>query len=101
MKNPEDKLADDMYCVTERATTSSPVDSEIRFLEYRLDVISRWPQSAKKRATAEAISRRLAEIGRASLYRKDVGNLLEASCRLLDSLFLDDPAGAPPSKQCA
>ena len=93
-----------MYSVTVREAAFSPVESEIRFLEYRLDVISQWPACARKRATAEAISRRLAAIGRASLRRKDVGNLLESSCRLLDSLFLDDAAAkpsAPSSKLCA
>jgi len=74
---------------------------EVRFLEYRLDVISRWPASARKRATAEAISRRLAAIGRACLCRQDVDNLLAASCRLLDDVFSDNSAGVPVSKRCA
>ncbi|HTS50441.1 MAG TPA: hypothetical protein VMH05_20995 [Bryobacteraceae bacterium] len=83
----------------EHASVSDPADSEIRFLEYRLDVISRWPASGRKRATAEAISRRLASIGRASLCRKDVDNLLAASCRLLDNLFLEN--SEPSAKLCA
>ena len=62
-------------------------ESDVRFLEYRLDVISQWPESARKRATAEAISRRLASIGRASLCRPDVRDLLSLSCRLLDNIF--------------
>lgn len=86
-----------MKCVEARAVCH-PHESELRFLEYRLDVISGWPASPRKRATAEAISRRLASIGRASLHRKDVDNLLAASCRLLDSLFADEPAAIPTAK---
>ena len=83
----------------EHASVCYPAESEIRFLEYRLDVISRWPASGRKRATAEAISRRLASIGRASLGRQDVDNLLAASCRLLDDLFSEN--SVPASKLCA
>jgi len=88
-----------MYTVMEHASVCDPAESEIRFLEYRLDVISRWPASGRKRATAEAISRRLASIGRASLCRHNVDNLLAASCRLLDELFSEN--SAPASKLCA
>ncbi|HUJ48765.1 MAG TPA: hypothetical protein VLW25_01150 [Bryobacteraceae bacterium] len=84
-----------MEYVLKPGSASDPASSEVRFLEYRLDVISRWPTSARKRATAEAISRRLAAIGRASLSRQDVDNLLAASCRLLDDVFLDNSAGVP------
>ncbi|HKS96037.1 MAG TPA: hypothetical protein VJV74_07870 [Terriglobia bacterium] len=79
----------------ERPAALHPAASDIRFLEYRLDVISRWPASARKCATAEAISRRLAAIGRASLCRQDVDNLMAASCRLLDNLFSDNSAADP------
>jgi hypothetical protein len=68
-------------------TVVSYLFDDIRFLEYRLDVIGQWPESPRKRATAEAISRRLAAIGRATLGRPDVDCLLAASCRLLDHLF--------------
>lgn len=90
-----------MESVLKPSSACDPASSEVRFLEYRLDVISRWPASARKRATAEAISRRLAAIGRASLCRQDVDNLLAASCRLLDNLFLDDSVDVPVSKRCA
>jgi hypothetical protein len=33
--------------------------AEIRFLEYRLEVVSSWPPSARKEATIEAILFRL------------------------------------------
>lgn len=39
-------------------------ESEIRFLNYRLDVISRWPSSERKQVTAEAISGRMTAIAR-------------------------------------
>ena len=38
---------------------SSFARSELLFLEYRLAVISKWPPSPRKKATSEAISRRL------------------------------------------
>ena len=85
----------------EQPSICHPHEDELRFLEYRLEVISGWPASPRKRATAEAISRRLASIGRASLHRTDVDNLLAASCRLLDSLFADEPAARPSSRRCA
>jgi hypothetical protein len=90
-----------MESVLKPSSDCDPASSEVRFLEYRLDVIGRWPASARKRATAEAISRRLAAIGRASLCRQDVDDLLAASCRLLDNLFLDDSAEVPFSKRFA
>ncbi len=73
--------------------------SDIRFLEYRLDMVSQWPASPRKEATAEAISRRLAAIGRAMLGRPDVHGLLSESCRLLDHVFSEIANEAPPSKQ--
>jgi hypothetical protein len=91
---------DDMKCM-EAPAVCHPHESELRFLEYRLDVISGWPASPRKRATAEAISRRLASIGRATLHRQDVDSLLAASCRLLDSLFAYQPADVPTAKRCA
>jgi hypothetical protein len=34
-------------------------ESEIRFLEYRLEVVGSWPDSERKQALIDAISRRL------------------------------------------
>jgi hypothetical protein len=68
----------------------SPAESDIRFLEYRLDVISRWPPSERKRVTAEAISRRITSIARSSLAQPQIDHLMDSSCRLLENLFLGD-----------
>jgi hypothetical protein len=76
-------------------------DSDVRFLEYRLDVVGQWPASPLKEATAEAISRRLAAIGRATLGRPDVHGLLSASCRLLDHIFSDSLDQPPAVRQAA
>ena len=65
----------------------TPAESEIRFLDYRLDVISRWPPSERKRVTAEAISRRITAIARSSLVQPQIGHLMESSCQLLETLF--------------
>jgi hypothetical protein len=67
-------------------------DREIRFLEYRLDVIDSWPASPRKQAVAEAISRRLASIARDALRREELHVLLYTSCRLLDRVFSGAPA---------
>jgi len=67
-----------------------PAESDVRFLEYRLEVVSQWAPSQRKRATLEAISRRLAAIGRGTLARNGVGDLLARSCRLLDGVFAHD-----------
>jgi hypothetical protein len=64
-----------------------PARSEIRFLEYRLEVVSQWPPSTRKDVTAEAISRRLTAIARSTLSRPGVDDLLDSSCRLLDCVF--------------
>jgi len=65
------------------------VESDIRFLENRLDVISHWPASERKHAVAEGISRRLTAIAKSSLARPGVEHLMAASCRLLDEVFAD------------
>ncbi len=65
----------------------TPAESEIRFLDYRLDVISRWPPSERKRVTAEAISRRITSIARSSLVQPQIDHLMESSCQLLENLF--------------
>jgi hypothetical protein len=64
-----------------------PAESDVRFLEYRLDVISNWPPSPRKQAAAEAISRRLMAIAQSSLSRTGVDELMASSCRLLDGVF--------------
>jgi hypothetical protein len=65
----------------------APAESEIRFLEYRLDVISCWPPSERKRATAEAISRRITDIARSSMSQPRIDHLMDSSCQLLEYLF--------------
>jgi hypothetical protein len=65
----------------------TPAESEIRFLEYRLDVISRWPPSERKRVTAEGISRRITSIARSSLAQPQIDHLMDSSCQLLEILF--------------
>ncbi len=65
----------------------TPAASEIRFLDYRLDVISRWPPSERKRVTAEAISQRITKIARSSLEQPQIDHLMESSCQLLENLF--------------
>ena len=67
--------------------SSVPARSEILFLEYRLEVVSHWPASARKKATSEAISRRLTSIARSTFARPEVNDLLDSSCRLLDYVF--------------
>ena len=69
------------------ANIETPAESEIRFLDYRLDVIHRWPPSERKRATAEAISRRITAIARSSLTQPQIDHLMDPSCRLLENLF--------------
>ena len=68
-------------------TVETPAESEIRFLDYRLDVISRWPPSERKRVTAEAISRRITNIARSSLVKPQIDHLMDSSCQLLENLF--------------
>jgi hypothetical protein len=65
----------------------APARSEILFLEHRLEIVSHWPPSPRKNATAEAISRRLTSIARSTLARPDTHDLLDSSCRLLDTVF--------------
>lgn len=67
--------------------TTALTRSEIRFLEYRLDVVSHWPPSPRKIATSGAISRRLAAIARSALARPGEDELMDSSCRLLNYAF--------------
>ena len=69
------------------APNAMPAQSEIRFLEYRLEVIKNWPVSARKVATGEAITRRLLSIARLALTRPGVDDLLASTCRLLEAHF--------------
>ncbi len=71
-------------------THGAPAEADVRFLGYRLEVISHWPDSPRKVATAEAISQRLASIGRCALARPDIADLLNLSCQLLDEFFAAD-----------
>ena len=71
--------------------TCPPAEADVRFLSYRLEVISRWPPSPRKTATAEAISQRLTCIARHALTRPDTLDLLNLSCQLLDNFFAPSP----------
>jgi hypothetical protein len=71
-------------------THGAPAEAEVRFLGYRLEVISHWPDSPRKVAAAEAISQRLAAIGRCAMVRPDIADLLHLSCQLLDNFFAAD-----------
>lgn len=77
----------DMYCAMPIPPVGTPDEVDVRFLGYRLDVIRRWPPSARKTATAEAVSRRLTAVAQSALERSDVEDLLNLSCRLLDEYF--------------
>ena len=74
--------------------SAMPAQSEIRFLEYRLEVIKAWPASPRKLATGEAITRRLLAIARLALSRPGVDDLLASTCRLLEAHFSADAQGA-------
>jgi hypothetical protein len=71
-------------------SVDTPAEADVRFLGYRLEVISHWPPSPRKEATAEAISQRLASIARCALVRPDIADLLHLSCQLLDDFFAAD-----------
>jgi hypothetical protein len=70
------------------ATVDTPAEADVRFLGYRLEVISYWPASPRKAAAAEAISQRLTTIARCALVRPDISDLLHLSCQLLDDFFV-------------
>ena len=86
--------AADKQNVMPTASNVMPAQSEIRFLEYRLEVVKAWPPSARKLATGEAITRRLLSIGRLALTHPEVEDLLADACRLLEAHFSADPQGA-------
>jgi len=77
------------------------VERDIRFLEYRLDVIEHWPESPRKQAAREAISRRLASIAHSTLGTGDPDGILAASCRLLDSVFSAGAKDSSTSRRAA
>ena len=68
-------------------TIETPAEADVRFLGYRLEVISHWSASPRKLAAAEAISQRLTTIARSALVRPDIADLLHLSCKLLDDFF--------------
>jgi hypothetical protein len=74
----------------QNAPIDTPAETDVRFLGYRLNVISGWPPSPRKVAAAEAISQRLTTIARSALVRPDIADLLQLSCRLLDDFFAAD-----------
>lgn len=73
-----------------QSVVDSPAEQDVRFLGYRLEVIQRWPPSARKVATSQAISQRLTTIARCAMVRPDIADLLNLSCRLLDDSFAAD-----------
>jgi hypothetical protein len=73
----------------------TPAEADVRFLGYRLEVVSHWPSSPRKSAAAEAIAQRLTSIARSALVRPDIADLLHLSCRLLDDFFAADDEHAP------
>jgi hypothetical protein len=78
--------------MTQTKAANLAVD-EIRFLEYRLRVVSAWPPSRRRQITLEAVSRRLTDIARLTLHRTPGhDDLINLSCRLLDKLFSETPA---------
>jgi len=87
------KVADESVAMLCR-TAEPPDESEVRFLGYRLEVISQWADSQRKLANAEAISRRLTSIARSALVRPGGEDLLQLSCRLLDDFFTVGESGA-------
>jgi hypothetical protein len=79
----------------ENVSLDTPAESDVRFQGYRLEVVSHWPPSQRKVATAAAISQRLASTARCALVRPDIEDLLNLSCRLLDDLFNEEAVAAP------
>lgn len=78
------------------STLESPAEADVRFLRYRLELISYWAPSPRKDAAAEAIAQRLASIARCALARPDSADLLPLSCRPLEDSFAVDDGTAPP-----
>ena len=79
------KAADKKHVMTTLSSIGC-TEFEIRFLEYRLEVVSDWPASERKRATVEAISRRLAAIAQWQVGTAN-DDLLALSCHLLEDVF--------------
>lgn len=72
----------------ENQQSGPPAEADVRFLGYRLEVISQWAPSRRKTAAAEAISQRLTAIARYALVRPDIADLMRLSCQLLDEFFV-------------
>lgn len=79
-----------MSLLMQNEIVDTPAEADVRFLGYRLEVISHWAPSPRKEAAAEAISQRLASIARCALVRPDIADLLHLSCQLLDDFFAAD-----------
>jgi hypothetical protein len=71
-------------------TIETPAEADVRFLSYRLEVISQWDPSPRKEAAAEAIAQRLTTMARTALAVSDNSDLLYLSCQLLDDFFEAD-----------
>lgn len=70
--------------------TSTPdmlAEADVRFLQYRLEVIGHWPASTRKTVMTEAISRRLTSIARYTYPASAHRDLHALSCQLLDDIF--------------
>jgi len=76
-------------------TMDQPAESELRFLDYRLDIVRRWAPSERKRVTVEAISRRIATLVNARLEGPEVQDLMAISCQMLDDVFRDEGRPVP------
>jgi len=87
--------------VTSPALSPTPTQSDIRFLEYRLEVVKEWPESERKVATGAAITCRLLAIAHYAATRPGVDDLLASTCRLLEAHFSADTsdAGAKPQPE--
>jgi hypothetical protein len=69
---------------TQVVTSKIPAESEVRFLEYRLEVISGWPNSARRDAVRESILLRLMSLARSTTPAPETAEILASSYRLLD-----------------
>jgi len=89
----ESRNADDKTSEMATETPAALAGSEIRFLEYRLEVVNQWPASARKQATLEAVTRRLASLATAGVARGSAhDDMVALSCRLMDGIFYGGPA---------
>ena len=68
-------------------STLAAAQSEIRFLGYRLQVVSQWPASNRKRAVLDGITRRLTSIAQTAMLRTEIKDLMRMSCKMMDDIF--------------